>query len=63
MPAKLRILVAAPLLALSAPLIVYVMGLRFKSESMRNAARRFHRGVGNPRHGEPKPRIPRNGAA
>jgi deazaflavin-dependent oxidoreductase (nitroreductase family) len=34
--------------ALSAIVIVYVLGIRSKSQPVRNAARRFHRAVGNP---------------
>jgi deazaflavin-dependent oxidoreductase (nitroreductase family) len=35
-------------LGLSAIAIVYVLGIRSKSSTVRNAARRFHRAVGNP---------------
>jgi deazaflavin-dependent oxidoreductase (nitroreductase family) len=50
--AKLRgailIVPAVLFLALSAIAIVYVLGIRSKSSTVRNAARRFHHAVGNP---------------
>lgn len=42
------LILAVLFLALSAIAIVYVLGLRSKSSTVRNAARRFHRAVGNP---------------
>lgn len=48
MARAILIVVALPLLALSAIATVYVLGIRSKSATVRNAARRFHRAVGNP---------------
>jgi deazaflavin-dependent oxidoreductase (nitroreductase family) len=42
------IVLAVLFVALSAIAIVYVLGIRSKSSAVRNAARRFHRAVGNP---------------
>jgi deazaflavin-dependent oxidoreductase (nitroreductase family) len=42
------IVLAMLFLTLSAIAIVYVLGIRSKSPMVRNAARRFHRAVGNP---------------
>jgi len=42
------IVLAVLFLALPAIAIVYVLGIRSKSSTVRNAARRFHRAVGNP---------------
>jgi hypothetical protein len=42
------ILVLAVFVALSATAAVYVFGIRSKSSTVRNAARRFHHAVGNP---------------
>src|SRR5579859_7261653 len=41
--------VAVVFLALLAIAIVYVLGIRSKSSTVRSAARHFHRAVGNPR--------------
>jgi len=43
----MRVLGASSL-ALAAIAITYVLGIRSENSTMRNAARRFHRGVGNP---------------
>ena len=42
------IVLAVLFLGLSTIAIVYVLGIRSKSSTVRNAARRFHRAVGNP---------------
>jgi hypothetical protein len=42
------IVLAVLVLALSAIAILYVLGIRSQSATVRNAARRFHHGVGNP---------------
>jgi deazaflavin-dependent oxidoreductase (nitroreductase family) len=42
------IALAVPFLALLAIAIVYVLGIRSKSSTVRTAARRFHRAMGNP---------------
>jgi deazaflavin-dependent oxidoreductase (nitroreductase family) len=42
------IVLAVLVLALSAIAIIYVLGIRSKSSTVRNAARRFHRAAGNP---------------
>ena len=49
MARTILILVAVLFLPLSAIAIVYVLGLRSNSSTVRNAARHFHRAVGNPR--------------
>jgi hypothetical protein len=43
----MRVLGASSL-ALAAIAITYVLGIRSENSTVRNAARRFHRGVGNP---------------
>ncbi len=43
-----RIVLAAGFLALSGIAIVYMLGIRSKSATVRHAARRFHHAVGNP---------------
>jgi deazaflavin-dependent oxidoreductase (nitroreductase family) len=48
MARAILIVLAVLFLALSAIAIVYALGLRSKSGAVRNAARRFHRAVGNP---------------
>src|SRR5215218_3884865 len=48
MTGAVLIALAVLVLALSATAIVYVLGIRSKSSSVRNAARRFHHTVGNP---------------
>jgi hypothetical protein len=48
MARPIRIVVAGLFLAPSAIAVVYVLGLRSKNPVVRNAARRFHRAVGNP---------------
>jgi deazaflavin-dependent oxidoreductase (nitroreductase family) len=49
MARSILIVVAGMFLALSSIAIVYVLGIRSKSSTVRNAARHFHRAVGNPR--------------
>lgn len=49
MERTILIVVAVLFLALSAIAIVYVLGIRSRSSTVRNAARHFHRAVGNPR--------------
>ena len=44
---KILIVLAVLFLALSATAIVYVLGIRSQSSTVRNAARRFHHTVGN----------------
>jgi hypothetical protein len=48
MAGAILIVLAVLFLALSAIAIVYVLGIRSQSSTVRNAARRFHRAVGNP---------------
>jgi deazaflavin-dependent oxidoreductase (nitroreductase family) len=48
MGGAILIVSAVLVLALSAIVIVYVLGLRSKSSTVRDAARRFHHAVGNP---------------
>jgi deazaflavin-dependent oxidoreductase (nitroreductase family) len=48
MAGAILIVLAVLFLALSAIAIVYVLGIRSKSSTVRNGARRFHRAVGNP---------------
>ena len=48
MAGAILIVLAVLGLALLAVAIVYVLGIRSKSAAVRKAARRFHRGVGNP---------------
>lgn len=48
MAAAILIVLAVLFLALSAIAIVYVLGIRSKSSTVRHAARRFHHAVGNP---------------
>jgi deazaflavin-dependent oxidoreductase (nitroreductase family) len=48
MAGAILIVLAVLVLALSAIAIVYVLGIRCKSSTMRTAARRFHHAVGNP---------------
>ena len=48
MAGAILIVLAALFLTLLAIAIVYVLGIRSKSSAVRNAARRFHRAVGNP---------------
>lgn len=48
MAGVILIVLAVPFLALSAIAIVYVLGMRSRSSTVRNAARRFHHAVGNP---------------
>jgi deazaflavin-dependent oxidoreductase (nitroreductase family) len=48
MAGAILIVLAVLVLALSAIAIVYVLGIRSKSATMRTAARRFHHAVGNP---------------
>jgi deazaflavin-dependent oxidoreductase (nitroreductase family) len=47
MAGAILIVLAVLFLALSAIAIVYVLGIRSKSSTVRNAARRFHHAVGN----------------
>lgn len=47
-PAALLISAAVPILALSGIAIAYVLGIRFRSSTVQNAARHFHHTVGNP---------------
>jgi deazaflavin-dependent oxidoreductase (nitroreductase family) len=47
MGGKVLIVLAVLFLALSATAIVYVLGIRSESSTVRNAARRFHHTVGN----------------
>jgi deazaflavin-dependent oxidoreductase (nitroreductase family) len=42
------LIVAVLFVGLAAVVIVYVLGIRSQSSAVRNAARRFHRAVGNP---------------
>jgi hypothetical protein len=42
------IVIAVLFLGLSATAVVYVVGIRSKSSTVRNAARHFHRAMGNP---------------
>jgi deazaflavin-dependent oxidoreductase (nitroreductase family) len=44
----MAVVLAVLFLALSAIAIIYVLGIRSKSSTVRDVARRFHRGVGNP---------------
>ena len=44
---KVLIVLAVPVLAISAMAIVYVLGIRSESPTVRNAARGFHHTVGN----------------
>ena len=48
MTGAILIVLAVLFLALLAIAIVYVLGIRSKSATVRRAARRFHHGVGNP---------------
>jgi deazaflavin-dependent oxidoreductase (nitroreductase family) len=48
MAGAILIVLAVLVLALSAIAIVYVLGTRSESSTVRTAARRFHRAVGNP---------------
>jgi deazaflavin-dependent oxidoreductase (nitroreductase family) len=48
MMGAILIVLAVLFLALSAIAIVYVLGIRSRSSTVRDAARRFHRAVGNP---------------
>ncbi len=48
MAGAILIVLAVLMLALSAIAIVYTLGIRSKSATVRTAARRFHRAVGNP---------------
>jgi hypothetical protein len=48
MAGAILIVLAVLVLALLAIAIVYVLGIRSKSATVRTAARRFHHGVGNP---------------
>jgi deazaflavin-dependent oxidoreductase (nitroreductase family) len=48
MAGAILIVLAVLVLALSAIAILYVLGIRSQSATVRNAARRFHHGVGNP---------------
>ena len=48
MTRAILIVLAVMFLALSAITIVYVLGIRSKNATVRNAARRFHHAVGNP---------------
>ncbi len=48
MAGAILIVPAALFLALLAIAIVYVLGIRSRNSTVRNAARRFHRAVGNP---------------
>jgi deazaflavin-dependent oxidoreductase (nitroreductase family) len=48
MAGAILIVLVVLFLALSAIAMVYVVGIRSKSSIVRNAARRFHRAVGNP---------------
>ena len=48
MAGTILIVLAVLFLALSAIATVYVLGIRSQSSRVRTAARRFHRGVGNP---------------
>jgi len=48
MAGAILIVLAVLFLALSAIATVYVLGIRSQSSRVRNAARRFHRAVGNP---------------
>lgn len=48
MAAAILIVLAVLFLALSVIAIVYVLGIRSKSSTVRHAARRFHHAVGNP---------------
>ena len=48
MAGAILIVLAVLVLALLAIAILYVLGIRSKSAMARNAARRFHHGVGNP---------------
>lgn len=48
MAGAILIVLAVLFLGLSAIAIVYGLGMRSKSSTVRNAARRFHRAVGNP---------------
>jgi hypothetical protein len=48
MTGAILIVLAVLVLALSAIAIIYVLGIGSKSSRVRNAARRFHHGVGNP---------------
>jgi hypothetical protein len=48
MAAAILIVLAVLFLALLAIAILYVLGIRSKSATVRRAARRFHHGVGNP---------------
>ena len=48
MAGAILIVLAVLCLALLAIAIVYVLGIRSKGSTVRNAARRFHRAVGNP---------------
>lgn len=48
MAGAIVIVLAVLFLAVAAIAILYVLGIRSKSSTMRDAARRFHRAVGNP---------------
>jgi deazaflavin-dependent oxidoreductase (nitroreductase family) len=48
MAGPILIFLAVLVLALLAIAVVYTLGIRSKSSAVRNAARRFHRAVGNP---------------
>jgi deazaflavin-dependent oxidoreductase (nitroreductase family) len=48
MAGAILIVLAVLVLALSVIAVVYALGVRSKSATVRNAARRFHRAVGNP---------------
>jgi deazaflavin-dependent oxidoreductase (nitroreductase family) len=48
MARAILVVLAVLFLAVSAIAIAYVLGIRSKSSTVRNAARRFHRAVGNP---------------
>jgi hypothetical protein len=48
MAGPILIVLAVLFLTLSTIAIVYVLGIRSRSSTVRNAARRFHRAVGNP---------------
>ena len=48
MTGAVLIVLAVLFLALSAIVIVYVLGIGSKTSTVRNAARRFHHAVGNP---------------
>ena len=48
MAGAILIVLAVLVLALSAIAMVYAFGVRSRSATVRNAARRFHRAVGNP---------------